>query len=277
MTSLPEQLSAARTQQLDAQFHLFRTFATQAIDNASRIASLNLATSRESAERTTRTMRQLLGATDPGALAGLRTHAEEQMRSLFAYSRELISIATSAQPQAARALAAAAPAALPAPDALAPAFERGAAVVQEAIQDTAQAAVASFQEAADSATDAVGKAFDAAPAPVTAPAPTPAPAPAPVPASASAPADPLTTLVQEQALKGEPAVVQSTASFEAAAAAVEQAAPVATPGLSTSPIADTIAKGAPKAAAAAPMAAPVDDRKSSSSAPSSGAPSKRKK
>lgn len=231
MTSLPEQLSAARTQQLDAQFQLFRSFASQALDNASRIVSLNLATSRESAERTSRAVHQLLGANDPRELGALRTHAEEQMRSLFAYSRALLSIATSAQPQAARALAAAAPAALAAPktvDAVEAVVERSTEAVQE-----------SLEAAATAADQAIA---------------------------------PLEALVQEQALKDEPVVVQSAPAQE------QSSEPASAPVAAPNPIARAVAKGAPKAAVAAhPLAAPVADKASAPVAPNGNASSKRRK
>ena len=66
--------------------------------------------------------------------------------------------------------------------------------------------------------------------------------------------DPVTALVQEHALKDEPAVVQNAAPQEAAPEATALAA-------DPNPIAKAIGKGAPKAAAAAqPMAAPVADK-----------------
>jgi len=264
MTSLPEQLSAARTQQLDAQFKLFSSLATQALDNASRIVSLNLATSRESAERTARAMQQMMKATDPRELAALRTHAEEQVRSLFTYGRELFSIASAAQPQVARTLAAAAPSALAASRVIEPVVERSA----DAVKDTVQAAGDTAGKVADATTDALQKTAgtvtesiskttnavaDAVDKPVAA---------APVP-------DPVTALVQEHALKDEPAVVQSAAPQEVLPEAAAPADP--------NPIAKAIGKGAPKAAAAQPLAAPVADKDASPVTPIAGTPSRRKK
>jgi len=108
MTSLPEQLSAASTRQLsaqlDAQFRFFNTFATQALDNASRIVALNLSASRDSVERSSHTVRQLIDATQPRDLLVLRTHAEEQVRSLFNYGRELFNIGANAQPYGLRTI-----------------------------------------------------------------------------------------------------------------------------------------------------------------------------
>lgn len=113
MTSLPEQLTAARTAQLEAQFALFHSVTKQAFDNASRVLALNLSASRESAERSSQAVRELFSATGPQDLLALRAHAEEQFRSLFSYGRELFSIASGAQAQALRSSAP--PAILPAP------------------------------------------------------------------------------------------------------------------------------------------------------------------
>lgn len=108
MTSLPEQLSAASTRQLsaqlDAQFRFFHTCATQALDNASRIVALNLSASRDSVERSSHTVRQLIEANQPRDLLVLRTHAEEQVRSLFNYGRELFNIGANAQPYGLRTI-----------------------------------------------------------------------------------------------------------------------------------------------------------------------------
>lgn len=238
MTSLSEQLSAASTRQLsaqlDAQFRFFNTFATQALDNASRIMSLNLSASRDSVERSSHTLRQLIGATQPRDLQVLRTHAEEQVRSLFNYGRELVNITTQAQPLALRTIASeaqAAPLALSAPL---------TATIEQAEQ-VAQAAATATQEAIDTAADTAAKVADTAQAAV-----------APVmqaQAQPPAPAEPV--VVQE-----EPAIVSAD---EIQATTGDDPAPVAKP----KPIAKAAGKGAPKAAVAPhPMAAPVEDKDS---------------
>ena len=98
MTSLPEQFSAAAGQsqanvkaQFEAQFDFFNKFANQALENASRVVNLNLAVSRDSVERSTRAALALAASRD---LLALRSHAEEQVRSLVDYSRELVGIAS---------------------------------------------------------------------------------------------------------------------------------------------------------------------------------------
>ena len=142
MTSLPEQLTAARTAQLEAQFALFRSVTRQALDNASRVLALNLSTSRDSVERSSQAVRELFAATGPQDLPtlqlALRSHAEEQFRSLFTYGRELFSIASGVQAQALRG--AAAPAALPAPApaAAAEAVQPAVQATQEAVQAVAE-------------------------------------------------------------------------------------------------------------------------------------------
>lgn len=142
MTSLPEQLTAARTAQLEAQFALFRSVTKQALDNASRVLALNISTSRDSVERSSQAVRELFTATSPQDLPtlqqALRSHAEEQFRSLFTYGRELFSIASGAQSYAVRGTQA--PAALPAPVPEAPeaALAEAAQPVVEAAQAVAE-------------------------------------------------------------------------------------------------------------------------------------------
>jgi len=154
MPSLPEQLSAASTRQisaqLDAQFRFCSTFATQALDSASRLASLNLSASRDALERSSRTARQLVQATQPRDLLVLRTHAEEQVRSLFNYSRELFNL--TAQPHALRAMS---PAALPA--ALAAPLMKDTVA---AADDVAQQSAAAFAETADTMAESVTETAD---------------------------------------------------------------------------------------------------------------------
>ncbi len=242
MTSLPEQLSAASTRQLsaqlDAQFRFFNTFATQALDNASRILSLNLSASRDSVERSSHTLRQLIEATQPRDLLVLRTHAEEQVRGLFNYGRELVNITTQAQPLALRTIASEAQAA---PLALSAPLTAPLTATIEQAEQVAQAAATATQETIDAAADTAAKVADTAQAAV-----------APVvqaQAQPPAPAEPV--VVQE-----EPAIVSAD---EIQATTGDDPAPVAKP----KPIAKAAGKGAPKAAVAPhPMAAPVEDKDS---------------
>ena len=245
MTSLPEQLSAASTRQisaqLDAQFRFFSTFATQALENASRIVSLNLSASRDSLERSSHTARQLVQATQPRDLLVLRTHAEEQVRSLFNYGRELVNITANAQPYGLRTIAPAAQAAALA----APVVKEVAEKTEEVVQQTASAVA----KAADTATEAVAQA--AAPA-VQAAAPV-VQAAAPVVQAAAPVVEAAAPLAQPAA--PEPLVVQQPEVTEALASVEDAAEPVA----KQKQIARAAGKGAPKAAVAAqPLAAPVE-------------------
>lgn len=102
MTSLPEQFNAARKAQFEAGFDIFHSLANQAFESASRVAALNLSTSRDALERSARTATALFASRDPRDLLMLGGHAEEQVRSLFSYGRELMSIAGGTRPYAVR-------------------------------------------------------------------------------------------------------------------------------------------------------------------------------
>lgn len=106
MPQLPVQIPA----QLRTQVDFFQSFTSQAFDSASRVLALNLATSRASVECSTRAAQALMASRDPRDLLTLGGAAEEQVHSLFNYTRELMSIAGSVQPFAAGLKAAAAPA-----------------------------------------------------------------------------------------------------------------------------------------------------------------------
>ena len=225
MTSLPEQFNAARKAQFEAGFDFFQSFANQAIEGAGRVAALNLATSRDSLERSARTARALMSSRDPRDLLMLGGHAEEQVRSLFTYGRELMDIAGGIRPVTLR---------IPAPAA------------RTDIETVAFKAVAPAPQ-------------DAAPAP--APASAPAPAAAAAAAEPAAPEAPAAEAVPEagaSAESAEPVVVaEPEPAVELIVTATEAApAPVAEPKA----IAKAAGKGAPRAAvvphpAAAPIAA----------------------
>jgi len=260
MTSIPEQLSAARKSQLDAQFRLLHSFTDRAFDNASRVMALNLALSRESVERSSRTFSQLLGATSPRDLGLLRSHAEEQMRSVAAYGRELFGIALGIQPYSVPLTTPSfTPAALPAPTQVAQTIIEASAPAAKAAEDAVQAGADIIEAVTTSASNAASDTV------------------AEVAAEAAHAADPveetLSALVQEQALKDEPAVVQSLEA-EVLATPVDEPAPVAKP----KPIAKAAGKGAPKAAVAAhPLAAPVGNKDSATVTRIDAAPPKRRK
>ncbi|NNG22843.1 phasin family protein [Telluria aromaticivorans] len=94
------QIPAQLRTQFETQVDFFQSFTKQAFDSASRVVALNLATSRASVERSTRAAQALIASRDPRDVLSLGGAAEEQMHSLFDYSRELMSIASSVQPYA---------------------------------------------------------------------------------------------------------------------------------------------------------------------------------
>lgn len=250
MTLLSEQLTAASskylTAPLNAQFNVFNALATQALDNASRITALNLSTSHDVIERSAQTARQLMGARDARDFAVLRSHAEEQVRSLFAYSRELFGIATSAQPFMIRSATQATPAALPSPAALAEPAVQVAQVMVDASRDSYETAKA----AAERTIDAVVSAPTAAPTPAVTPAAAPEPAAphAPDAGDATSPPSPA------PALKKAPTTVQAVDPADTVPDA-------AVPDMSPTPIARAAGNGAPQAATGpTPVAAPVERR-----------------
>lgn len=260
MTSLSEQLSAVRKSQVEAQFRLFHSITSQAFDNASRVMALNLALSRESMERSSRTVRQLLAATGPRDLIMLRTHAEEQMHSMLAYSRELFGLASGMRPYS---VPLAAPAVLAAPQV--------APQLAQAAQDVIETAAPVVETSIDSAADAVQAGAGVVEQAATRSAEVAADASQQAIAAAD---QALAALVQEQALKDEPAVVQSLEAADAAPTPVDEPAPVAKP----KPIARAAGKGAPKAAVAPhPMAAPVGNKDSATVTRIDATPPKRRK
>jgi phasin family protein len=96
MNAIPEQFSAARKAQLEAQFNFFHTYAEKALDSAEKVIALNLEVSRESLERSSALMRQMIAAKDPRDLFTLGGQTQSQLDSLLAYSRRLFSIAADA-------------------------------------------------------------------------------------------------------------------------------------------------------------------------------------
>ena len=246
MTSLPEQFSAASTMQLsaqlDAQFRFFHTFATQALDNVSRLAMLNLSASRDSVERSSQALRQLSEATQPRDLLALRSHAEEQVRGLMNYGRELFNISANAQPYGLRTIA---------PEA-APAVAVAAIVRETLIPEAPQQA----PEAAVQATEAVTEAVtDVATEAVTE----------------------QVEQLTEAAAAPEPFVVEQVepvaTAAEVQASILAEPVPVSEP----KPIATAVGKGAPKAAALPqPLAALVEDKDSATVTRIGRSPKRRK-
>jgi len=97
MTSLPEQLFAARKSQYEAQFDFLRNLTAETFDSASRVIALNFNTSRASFEQSSHAVRKLFSITDPLDLLNMGSHTQEQFRTMYAYGRELFGIAVNAR------------------------------------------------------------------------------------------------------------------------------------------------------------------------------------
>jgi phasin family protein len=102
MSTLPEQISAARQAQVDAQLAMFQTYATKAVEKAEKIIALNLSTTRASMAKSSAVVFQLLASQDPRDLFALTTQTQASFESMLAYSRELFSITAGAEPQPAK-------------------------------------------------------------------------------------------------------------------------------------------------------------------------------
>ena len=249
MTSLPEQFSAASTRQpsaqLDAQFRFFHTFATQALDNVSRLAMLNLSASRDSVERSSQALRQLSEATQPRDLLALRSHAEDQVRGLMNYGRELFNISANAQPYGLRTIA---------PEA-APAVAVAAIVRETLIPEAPQQAPEAAVQATEAVTEAVTE------------------------VATEAVTEQVEQVEQltEAAAAPEPFVVEQVepvaTAAEVQASILAEPVPVSEP----KPIATAVGKGAPKAAALPqPLAALVEDKDSATVTRIGRSPKRRK-
>lgn len=97
MSTLPEQFSAARRSQVEAQIKFFQNFTAKAAESAEKIVALNLSVTRASMEKSSAAVRQLLTAQDPRDLLALTTQTQEYFDSMMAYGRQLFSIASGTQ------------------------------------------------------------------------------------------------------------------------------------------------------------------------------------
>lgn len=173
MTSLPEQLSAARKTQLEAQLELLRSLSTQAISSAEQVIALNLNATRSSVEQSSAAVKQLLAVRDPRDLLAFGTQSQQQFQQLMDYGRNLFSIAAGAQLDLQKAM----PKLAAQPAAAAEAFAPVAASVAPAPAPVAP-------EPAPAPAPAAFAAPEPAPAPVAAAAPQVEPAPVAAPAPA---------------------------------------------------------------------------------------------
>lgn len=97
MSSITEQFSAATKSQLEAQFKIFNTFASTAVDSAEKVIALNISTTKASVEKSSAAAKKLLEARDPREFFSLSSAEPASFDSLLAYGRELYSIASGVQ------------------------------------------------------------------------------------------------------------------------------------------------------------------------------------
>lgn len=97
MSSITEQFSAATKSQLEAQFQIFNTLASTAVDSAEKVIALNINTTKASVEQSSTAAKQLLSIKDPKELFSLGTQQPGSFDALLAYGRALYSIASTAQ------------------------------------------------------------------------------------------------------------------------------------------------------------------------------------
>jgi phasin family protein len=97
MSSITEQFSAATKTQLEAQFQIFSTLASTAVDSAEKVFALNLSTTKTSVEKSSAAAKQLLTLKDPKEFFSLNAAQPGNFDTLLAYGRELYSIAATAQ------------------------------------------------------------------------------------------------------------------------------------------------------------------------------------
>lgn len=94
MSTLPEQISAARKAQLEAQMDFFQNLTAKSLESVQKILALNLSASRASMEKSSSTVAQLLTVKDPRDLFALTNTSQASLQGMLAYSRELFAIAT---------------------------------------------------------------------------------------------------------------------------------------------------------------------------------------
>jgi phasin family protein len=229
MSSLTEQFSAVTKSQLEAQFKIFNTFASTAVDSAEKVIALNLNATKASVEKSSAAARKLLEAKGPQELFSLSAGQPTGFDNLLAYGRQLVSIATAAQAE------------------LLQSAQSGIKQAQEQAQELAKT----------SPLAAVVKPLQAAaPAPVAKPAPLASIAPVAEPASASASAS------APAGKASEPAAPPPTlAAAVSAAVATPDSAPViaeASTASANEPLASPPQKTAKAPVKPKPAAAPIE-------------------
>ncbi len=94
MSTLPEQFSAVRMAQLEAQINFFQNFTARSLESVQQLVALNLSASRASMEKSSAAVAQLLTVKDPRDLFALTNKTQESFNGLLAYSRAFAAIAT---------------------------------------------------------------------------------------------------------------------------------------------------------------------------------------
>jgi len=97
MFSNPEQFSAATKSQLEAQLKILNNFATTAFEGVQKVIALNLSTTKANVEKGSAAARELLAAKDPQEFFAKSSARVPNFDGLFAYNRELFSIASKTQ------------------------------------------------------------------------------------------------------------------------------------------------------------------------------------
>ena len=186
MSTLPEQFSAVRKSQVDAQINFIEQFAAKAVHNAEQVLALNVSTTRAAMETSSAAVRQLLAVRQPADLLALTTQSQASFARMLSYGRELLSIAGSSQALLKHAAPVIAPVLPdePQPEApkLAPkvAPQAHAAPVEPSAPAVKSTPAAPPAVKAKPSAKAVSKVAAKALAPTTSPAPVSAPVPASV-------------------------------------------------------------------------------------------------
>ena len=217
MSSITEQFSAATKSQLEAQFKIFSTFASTAVDSAEKVIALNISTTKASVEKSSAAAKKLLEARDPREFFSLSTAEPASFDNLLAYGRELYSIASGVQSE----------------------LIQSAQTTIKQVSDLAAAPVTAVKPAAKAAPSVLAAAVSATVAPVVAEppvvvaqaaAPASEPVAAPTVAPAVAPVPP-----ESKAVKLAAKPKAAAAPIEAAPAAVEVKVTTAKPSFPAPP------------------------------------------
>ncbi len=173
MSSITEQISATSKSQLESQLNFLNSVLKNTVDVAGQVVALNLSTVRNAAERSAIAARQLIEAKDPRAVLDL-ARPLSAIEGLFAYNRELFSIASQTQQALfrtaserlrdvpAKALVLAAPVVTQVSESAVNAAVAATNAAAEATQAAAEGAAGTASQAAHAASDAAQAATSSA-------------------------------------------------------------------------------------------------------------------